>query len=97
MPSVRLTQRALRDLERMREFLQLKNAAAAKKASTKIIQMIQMLSSQPDMGRPVEDSLQGLRELVVKFGRDGYVVLYRYIGDEVLIVAIRHGREDGYK
>ncbi|MGV2181681.1 type II toxin-antitoxin system RelE/ParE family toxin [Rhizobium rhizogenes] len=49
------------------------------------------------MGRPVEDLHQGLRELIVKFGRDGYVVLYRYIGDEVLIAAIRHGREDGYK
>ncbi|MBB3612840.1 type II toxin-antitoxin system RelE/ParE family toxin [Rhizobium sp. BK602] len=77
--------------------MQRKNAAAAKKASTRIIQMIQMLSSQPDMGRPAEESLQGLRELVVKFGRDGYVVLYRHIGDEVLIAAIRHGREDGYK
>ncbi|EJK78476.1 type II toxin-antitoxin system RelE/ParE family toxin [Rhizobium rhizogenes] len=97
MPSVRLTQRALRDLERMRQFLQPKNAASAKKASTKIIQTIQMLSNQPDMGRPVEDLHQGLRELIVKFGRDGYVVLYRYIGDEVLIAAIRHGREDGYK
>ncbi|MGV1859154.1 type II toxin-antitoxin system RelE/ParE family toxin [Agrobacterium rhizogenes] len=97
MPSVRLTQRALRDLERMRPFLQPKNAASAKKASTKIIQTIQMLSNQPDMGRPVEDLHQGLRELIVKFGRDGYVVLYRYIGDEVLIAAIRHGREDGYK
>ncbi|NTG39564.1 type II toxin-antitoxin system RelE/ParE family toxin [Agrobacterium rhizogenes] len=97
MPSVRLTQRALRDLERMRQFLQPKNAASAKKASTKIIQTNQMLSNQPDMGRPVEDLHQGLRELIVKFGRDGYVVLYRYIGDEVLIAAIRHGREDGYK
>ncbi|WP_309568630.1 type II toxin-antitoxin system RelE/ParE family toxin [Rhizobium rhizogenes] len=97
MPSVRLTQRALRDLERMRQFLQPKNAVSAKKASTMIIQTIQMLSNQPDMGRPVEDLHQGLRELIVKFGRDGYVVLYRYIGDEVLIAAIRHGREDGYK
>jgi len=81
----------------MRQFLQPKNAVSAKKASTKIIQTIQMLSNQPDMGRPVEDLHQGLRELIVKFGRDGYVVLYRYIGDEVLIAAIRHGREDGYK
>ena len=97
MPSVRLTQRALRDLERMRTFLRPKNAAAAKKASTKIIQTIRMLSNQPDMGRPVENSQQGLRELIVRFGRDGYVVLYRYIGEEVLIAAIRHGREDGYK
>jgi addiction module RelE/StbE family toxin len=96
MPSIRLTQGALRDLERMRTFLRSKNAAAAKKASTKIIQTIQMLSNQPDMGRPAEDSHQGLRELIVKFGRDGYVVLYQYIGEEVLIAAIRHGREDGY-
>ncbi|WP_245276669.1 type II toxin-antitoxin system RelE/ParE family toxin [Rhizobium leucaenae] len=81
----------------MRAFLRSKNAAAAKKASTKIVQTIQMLSSQPDMGRPIEDSQRGLRELIVRFGHDGYVVLYQYIGEEVLIAAIRHGREDGYK
>ncbi|MGY5807323.1 type II toxin-antitoxin system RelE/ParE family toxin [Rhizobium sp. LEGMi198b] len=96
MPSVRLTQRALRDLERMRAFLRSKNAAA-RKASARIIQTIQILSSQPDMGRPVEGSEQGLRELIVTFGRDGYIVLYQYLGEDVLIAAIRHGREDGYK
>ena len=34
------------------------------------------------------------RQLVVPFGRDGYVVRYRVSGDEVVISRIFHGLED---
>lgn len=46
------------------------------------------------MGRPVENAAE--RELMIRVGRDGYVALYRYQDNEVVILAIRHGREAGY-
>jgi plasmid stabilization system protein ParE len=40
-----------------------------------------------------------LRELVISYGRTGYVALYRVAarGDRVEILAIRHQREAGYR
>ena len=39
-----------------------------------------------------------LRELVISYGRTGYVALYRFVvsRDEVRILALRHQRELGY-
>jgi hypothetical protein len=36
------------------------------------------------------------REWPISFGAAGYVVLYRYDRLEIVIVAVRHGREAGY-
>lgn len=40
-----------------------------------------------------------LRELVISYGRTGYVALYRFLPlrDEVRVLAIRHQREIGYR
>jgi plasmid stabilization system protein ParE len=35
------------------------------------------------------------REWLIDFDRDGYIVLYHYDGEEVVILAVRHGREVG--
>lgn len=38
-----------------------------------------------------------LRELVIPFGRTGYVVLYEIVdGETVIVGAVRHQREDDY-
>lgn len=38
-----------------------------------------------------------LRELVIPFGRTGYVVLFEIVGgDSVIVGAVRHQREDDY-
>jgi plasmid stabilization system protein ParE len=39
-----------------------------------------------------------LRELVISYGRTGYVALYRFVigRDEVRILALRHQRELGF-
>jgi plasmid stabilization system protein ParE len=54
-----------------------------------------MLEHHPLIGRNVEG---GLRELVISFGRNGYLALYRFAPArrEVLILAIRHQRELDY-
>jgi len=36
----------------------------------------------------------GGRELLVRFGRHGYVVQYRVEGEEVLVARVFHGLED---
>lgn len=36
------------------------------------------------------------REWIIPFGRDAYLALYRYTGSDVVILAVRHGREAQY-
>jgi plasmid stabilization system protein ParE len=48
------------------------------------------------MGRPVEELPTEFREWVIEFGSGAYLALYHVDGKEVVILAVRHGREDGY-
>ncbi len=56
-----------------------------------------MLAQHPEIGRPAEDMEPEYREWLIDFGDSGYVALYRYDGETVLIVAVRHQREAGYQ
>jgi hypothetical protein len=40
--------------------------------------------------------LPEFRELIIKFGESGYVALYHYDGDVVMVLTIRHQKEAGY-
>jgi plasmid stabilization system protein ParE len=95
MPQVRFAPAALRDLERLREFLRTKNPAAAKRAAAAIIKSVQLLGEQPQMGRPVDHLPAQFRELPIQFGASGYVARYRYADDIVTVLAIRHQKEVG--
>jgi len=96
MPSVKWTPQSLRDVARLHDFLASKSRDAARRAVRAIRQGIKLLGSHPEMGRPVEELPQEFREWVIEFGAGAYVPLYRYDGREVVILAIRHGREAGY-
>jgi plasmid stabilization system protein ParE len=53
----------------------------------------------PSLVRPIGRVVEGgLRELVISFGRSGYLALYRFAPArrEVRILAIRHQRELDY-
>jgi plasmid stabilization system protein ParE len=54
-----------------------------------------MLEHHPLIGRPVRGNAS---ELIISFGRTGYVAFYRYVPlrREVRILAIRHQRELDY-
>ena len=95
MPRVIYSQRASQDLIRLYQFLAEKNPAAALRAITTIRDSIDALQSMPKMGRPIE---HGLREWIIDFSSSGYVALYdlNEITDELVVVAIKHQREDGY-
>ncbi|NMM36019.1 MAG: type II toxin-antitoxin system RelE/ParE family toxin [Glaciimonas sp.] len=81
---------AIRDLQRLREFLRPKNPVAAKRAAETIMKAVQMLGLQPQIGRPVEDMPEDYREWPIDFGDSGYVARYRFDGEVVTILAVRH-------
>lgn len=86
---------AIRDLQRLREFLRPKNPAAARRAGEIILKAVRILENQPQMGRPVEDMPSEYRDWIIDFGDSGYVARYRIDSDDVTILAIRHQKEAG--
>jgi plasmid stabilization system protein ParE len=97
MPLVILSPAALRDLQRLREFLREKSPDAARRSAKVIIKALQILSLQPGIGRPAQDLGPDFRELPIDFGATGYLALYRQRGGDVVILAIRHQLKDDYK
>ena len=98
MPRVILSARAQGDIVRLRNFLLEKDINAAKRAVLAIREAFLPLKQSPVIGRPVEDHPE-LRELIIDFGARGYLAMYRYepANDTVVILAIKHQREEGYK
>ena len=96
MPRLKWSPQSLRDVARLHDFLAPKNRDAAKRAVKAIRQGVKLFTRFPEMGRPVEELPTEFREWVIEFGSGAYVALYRYDGKEVVILAVRHGREVGY-
>lgn len=96
MPNVVFAASALRDLERLRNFLKPKNRQAAQRAGEAILKDLQILRLQPQIGRPIADLPGEFREHLIDFGNSGYIARYHYAGDRVVILAIRHQREAGF-
>lgn len=96
VPRVIFSAAAIRDLERLREFLRPKDNAAAKRAGQAIVNGVQLLGAHPTMGRPVEDLPVEYREWLIGFGGSGYVARYRINGEAVVILAVRHQKEAGF-
>ena len=96
MARVVWTQKARFDLLRLRDFLAPKSANAAARAMQEIRRGLQTLKAAPEAGISIPWLPDGYREWYIPFGKSGYVVLYRYLGAEVVVQTIRHGREAGY-
>ena len=96
MPRLKWTPQSLQDVARVHDFLAPKNREAAKHAVKAIRQGLKLLGKHPEMGRPTEELPTEFRERVIEFGSGAYLALYRYDGKEVVILAVRHGREAGY-
>jgi plasmid stabilization system protein ParE len=95
VPRVAYAPGAVRDLDRLREFLAERGTDAALAAAQAIVDAVSLLERHPLIGRPLEN---GLRELVISRGQTGYVALYDYLEiiDTVVILAVRHQRETGF-
>ena len=96
MPRLIWSPPALLDVQRLYRFLALKNIDAAKRAVKELRKGVKVLALQPGIGRPMEDMEPEYREWMIDFGDSGYIVLYRYERDVVVILAVRHQREVGY-
>ena len=94
---VRFAPDAAEDLQRLFDFLAEQDIAAAKQARVVIGQAIEVLQSFPFSCRKVSPENPFLRELVISFGRGGYVALFEVEDAEtVTVLAVRHQREDDY-
>ena len=85
MPRLRWSPPALLDVAR-----------AAQRAVKAIRHGVKTLGKQPEIGRPVDELPPEFREWVIEFRQGAYVALYHYDGKQVVILAVRHGREAGY-
>ena len=86
---------AIANIERAFEYLAEKDPRSALAAASAVRTAVEVLARHPLIGRTVEGDL---RELVISFGRTGYVALYRFVPSEnrVRVLAIRHQRELDY-
>ena len=89
---------ALDDLDKILEFNFQVDPAAALDHIEKIRSAALMLDVHPEIGRRIRGH-SSLRELVISYGRSGYVALYEYSAAEsvVRVVAVRHQHEAGYR
>jgi plasmid stabilization system protein ParE len=97
MPRLIWSPAAIVDVQRLYRFLADKNPGAAQRAVKSIREGVKILSDQPEIGRPIEDMEPEYREWLIDFGDSGYIALYRFDGDKVMIVAVRHQLEVFYK
>ncbi len=101
--SVQFSAAAEEDLERLFDFMlqrELDSAAGDLDIPARALQAIKegigFLGSSPFACRKVGES-PFIRELVITFGRAGYVALYEIVDNSTIIIgAIRHQREDDY-
>ena len=95
MALVVYSDRALRDFERILDFVAADDRVIAAKVVDAIADAISVLERHPLIGRPAE---KGLHELLISRGKTGYAALYRYreAADVALVLALRHQREAGY-
>jgi plasmid stabilization system protein ParE len=84
---------SLSDIERIREFLDINNPEAAKRALRVIFAALEKVQEFPDLGRPTEDA--EMRQIVIRFGAAGYIVRYTILPEtgDVLVLRVWHGRE----
>jgi plasmid stabilization system protein ParE len=87
---------ALNDLRRIHGFLAPKTPRTADRAVRAIRAAVAKLETFPHAGRVASDGHPDHRELVVRFSRGGYVVLYGVDGNDLVVISIRHQREAGY-
>ncbi|MBZ0139842.1 MAG: type II toxin-antitoxin system RelE/ParE family toxin [Pseudorhodoplanes sp.] len=84
---------AAADMERVREFLDINNPEAAKRALRTIFAALERVVEFSDLGRPT--GVVGIRQIVIPFGAAGYIVRYTIVPEsgDTLVLRLWHGRE----
>lgn len=86
---------ATRDVNRLRNFIQSKNPRAAHRAAKRILEGVKVLQGNPEAGAPVEN-LMDYRDLLLAFGAGEYIIRYREEINRIVIVRVRHSKEEGF-
>ena len=102
--TVKLLDEAVADLQRLGDFaIELELASeipdwtTPQRALDAISQGTRLLSWSPYSCRKAELGNARSRELIVPFGVAGYIVLFEIVGDDVIVGAVRHQREEDYR
>lgn len=94
---VRFSKAALVDFERLTAFMRERSVAEAQLVEPALKAAVKALSALPRLGRPARGVNDfSLRELLVPFGRSGYVILYRVTSRGVDVLAARHQLEESF-
>ncbi len=96
MPAIEIAPEVGDDFDRILEHLDQYAVADMPARIREIVEAIEILATNPFIGRP---AARELRELIIGRGSRGYVALYRYVPevDVVFVLAIRNQREAGYR
>jgi plasmid stabilization system protein ParE len=86
---------ALRDLQKLREFILPHNPDAARRVGVIIRKAVSALEIHPGLGKEVED-LSRFYDLVIPFASRSYILRYRIYRETLFVVALRHAREVGF-
>ncbi len=91
-----LSPAAAEDLEQLTDFLMQRMPEEAVRTVDLVVDALNILEQHPRIGRPLEFAL---RELVISRGKTGYLALYEYDeqSDLVIVLALRHQREQDYR
>jgi toxin ParE1/3/4 len=96
MARIELLPDVFEDLDRIFDHLAKHDTDGTPGRIAEILAAIDVLASNPEIGRPARDDR---RELVIGAGSRGYVALYVYVPelDAVFVLALRAQKEAGYK
>jgi len=83
------SRRAVRHLVALRQFISRDSASYAEAVSVRILDAVELLATQPSMGRP--GRVLGTRELVVP--DTPFVIPYRVRDNRLELIAVFHGRQ----
>jgi len=97
MAQVVWSARSTTQLRKLKVFLEQSNPNAARRAAQVILAGVRQLRQFPAMGRPVEGTIPGTRDLIIPFGHGGYVIRYILHEDVVTIAAVKHTLEAGFQ
>lgn len=93
MATVKWLPEALADIERLYGFLYDKNPKAAAEIAAIILRAEALLESTPRIGRPMPDET-GRRELFTAYGAGAYVLRYKLVAANPVIIRVWHSREN---
>ena len=95
------TRLSRQDLLRLRRFIGAHDPKAARVAADRIKTAANQLVRLPLLGRAVTDPdgivHEEIRELIIRFGSNGYLLRYQVMAKEIRVLRVWHSREDRHE